>query len=53
MLRKRLGSKLKPVPVKPERTMGGDSLLSPAEIHEVFSRFAAAMPEPQTELARM
>ncbi len=30
---------------------GGASLLSPAEIHEVFSRFAAAMPSPKTELA--
>ncbi|MFZ1108396.1 MAG: endonuclease III [Rhodomicrobium sp.] len=28
----------------------GASLLSPAEIHEVFSRFENAMPNPQTEL---
>jgi endonuclease-3 len=29
---------------------GGASLLTPAQIHEVFSRFAAAMPHPRTEL---
>ena len=28
----------------------GASLLTPAQIHEVFSRFAAAMPQPKTEL---
>jgi len=28
----------------------GASLLTPAQIHEVFSRFAAAMPHPKTEL---
>jgi endonuclease III len=33
------------------RGAGGGSLLSPAEIHEVFSRFQAAEPNPQTELA--
>ncbi len=35
------------------KTKNGDdgvSLLTPQEIHEVFSRFAAAMPEPKTEL---
>ncbi len=29
---------------------GIPSLLTPSEIHEIFSRFAAAMPDPQTEL---
>lgn len=50
---KKAGSKPKPVAGKPERSAGGASLLSPAEIHEVFSRFAAAMPEPQTELTHI
>jgi endonuclease III len=42
---------------KPRRASGtaekgarGASLLSPDEIHEVFSRFERAMPSPQTEL---
>ena len=31
----------------------GTSLLTPAQIHEVFSRFAAAMPHPKTELEHL
>jgi endonuclease III len=34
----------------PGRKTGGGSLLVPAQIHEVFSRFAGAMPAPETEL---
>ena len=32
---------------------GGPSLLTPSEIHEMFSRFAAAMPHPKTELEHL
>jgi endonuclease-3 len=33
-----------------KKSESGVSLLTPREIHEVFSRFAAAMPDPKTEL---
>ena len=46
---KRLRPSSSPPPRKPEGE-GGASLLTPAQIHEVFSRFAAAMPHPKTEL---
>lgn len=32
---------------------GGASLLTPQEIHEVFSRFARAAPHPETELVHL
>jgi len=32
------------------QSAGAQSTLTPAEIHEIFSRFAAAMPHPETEL---
>ena len=46
---KKAKTKLKRAATKAKRE-GGASLLTPAEIHEVFSRFAAAMPHPKTEL---
>ena len=46
---KKAKTKLKPATAK-ARGEGVASLLTPAQIHEVFSRFAAAMPQPKTEL---
>ncbi len=45
---KKTKAKLKPA--AKARSDASASLLTPAQIHEVFSRFAAAMPHPQTEL---
>jgi endonuclease-3 len=49
-LAKKAKAKMQPAAKKTERKEGSPSLLTPAEIEEVFSRFAAAMPKPQTEL---
>ena len=46
---KKAKTKLKRAATK-AKSQGGASLLTPAQIHEVFSRFAAAMPAPKTEL---
>ncbi len=46
---KKAKTKLKPAAAKAKGESGA-SLLTPAQIHEVFSRFAAAMPHPKTEL---
>ena len=44
-------AKAKPKPASAKgKTDAGASLLTPAQIQEVFSRFAAQMPNPKTEL---
>ena len=49
---KKAKAKVRPAPANAKGKQS-DSLLTPAEIHEVFSRFAAAMPEPKTELEHL
>jgi endonuclease-3 len=49
---KKAKAKVRPAPAK-AKGEGGASKLTPAEIHEVFSRFAAAMPHPKTELEHL
>ena len=49
---KKAKAKVRPVSAK-AKGEAGVSLLTPAEIHEVFSRFAAAMPHPKTELEHL
>jgi endonuclease III len=49
---KKARAKVRPVSAK-AKGEGGASKLTPAEIHEVFSRFAAAMPHPETELEHL
>jgi endonuclease III len=46
---KKAKAKVRPASAK-AKGEGGASKLTPAEIHEVFSRFAATMPHPKTEL---
>ena len=49
---KKAKGKVRPSSAKAKAKQGA-SLLTPAEIHEVFSRFAAAMPHPKTELEHL
>jgi endonuclease-3 len=49
---KKAKAKVRPAPANARGCHGG-SLLTPAQIHEVFSRFAAAMPQPKTELEHL
>jgi len=49
---KKAKGKVRPSSAKAKAKQGA-SLLTPAEIHEVFSRFAAAMPHPRTELEHL
>jgi endonuclease-3 len=50
---KKAKAKVRPASAKAKGKHGGASLLTPAQIHEVFSRFAAAMPQPKTELEHL
>lgn len=49
---KKAKAKVQPASAK-AKGEDGASKLTPAEIHEVFSRFAAAMPHPETELEHL
>lgn len=49
---KKARAKARPV-VAEAKPGAANSLLTPREIHEVFSRFAAAMPHPKTELEHL
>ena len=49
---KKAKGKVAPAPAK-GKDGAGASLLTPQEIHEVFSRFAASMPHPETELEHL
>ena len=50
---KKAKAKVRPASANTKGKQGGASLLTPAQIHEVFSRFAAAMPQPKTELEHL
>ena len=50
---KKAKAKVRPASANAKGKHAGASLLTPAQIHEVFSRFAAAMPQPKTELEHL
>ena len=50
---KKAKAKLRPASANTKGKHGGASLLTPAQVHEVFSRFAAVMPQPKTELEHL